>query len=371
MPLVSKRSRGSRGLLPEASHLQSSVRRRTRIEIRSRLIGQFLRYLRDAGVDVEALVRRVRLPATAIGQDETVVDIKTLQAFFDAAESATGDEWLGLHVSARIARGEHGLLEFIGRSAPTVRDALASIARHGTLLNDLITTTFGEEQGLGIFREKIRGVPLCVGRHGNEYFVAAMVRYVRGATSAPCIPSRVWLAHPPPRDVSELVTYLGTERIDFCSNENGLAFDAATLDLPLRSDDPELFALLDRQAESARRQLPTELPLVAELREKIREELGRGPTIESVASRLGVAPRTLQRRLGEHGTSFVAEVDAVREELARAYVADPRLRLAEVAFRLGYADERAFLRAFKRWTAETPKAFRARLGRAVGARAKG
>jgi AraC-like DNA-binding protein len=317
-------------------------------------------------VDVDDIVRRARLPATAIDEDVTVVDIKTLHAFFDAAERVTGDVWLGLNVSARMARGQHGLLEFIARSASTVRDALAAIARHSALLNDVIVTTFAVEKDLGIFKETIPGVPQCVGRHGNEYFVAAMIHYLRHGTSAPCIPERVWLAHAPPSDVSALARHLGTKNIEFCSNENGLAFHARTLDLPLGSVDPELFALLDRQAEQARRQRPTELPLVAELRDKIRAELARGATIERVASKLGTTPRTLQRRLGEHGTTFVAELDAVREELAKAYVADPRLALAEVAFRLGYADERAFLRAFKRWTRETPKAFRAR-GTSTGA----
>jgi AraC-like DNA-binding protein len=81
------------------------------------------------------------------------------------------------------------------------------------------------------------------------------------------------------------------------------------------------------------------------------------PNIEGVARALGTSPRTLQRRLLEEGTSFRDVVEEVRAELARRYLGE-RVALHDVAFRLGYAEVSAFLRAFKRWTGMTPTQFR-------------
>ena len=77
-----------------------------------------------------------------------------------------------------------------------------------------------------------------------------------------------------------------------------------------------------------------------------------------MAKQLHLSARTLQRRLAEHHTTFQDAVDAVRSELARQYLKDPRLGVSEVAFRLGYSDLSTFDRAFKRWTGMTPREFR-------------
>ena len=71
---------------------------------------------------------------------------------------------------------------------------------------------------------------------------------------------------------------------------------------------------------------------------------------------LGLSPRTLQRRLAEHGLT----VQCLVQESLRALAID-RLRTGTdwraAAIELGFADPRAFARAFKRWTRLTPSAF--------------
>ena len=89
--------------------------------------------------------------------------------------------------------------------------------------------------------------------------------------------------------------------------------------------------------------------LDAELRTRVEQVLGasgESPLPEVVARRLGMSVRTLQRRLGEEGTSFREIRDSVRLSRARRLLTEARLSISEVAERLGFADVSAFDNAF-------------------------
>jgi AraC-like DNA-binding protein len=107
---------------------------------------------------------------------------------------------------------------------------------------------------------------------------------------------------------------------------------------------------------AARHLAASALPLAA-VQRAIAGALAAGaPTTAALSRALGTTPRTLQRRLAERGLTVRCLVEEARRALAAA-----RLRAGEdwrgAGARLGYADARAFARAFKRWTAVTPAAF--------------
>ncbi len=107
----------------------------------------------------------------------------------------------------------------------------------------------------------------------------------------------------------------------------------------------------------ARAQTPGPLRLERVLR-IISARLTEGPVrLDEVAHALRLSPRTLQRRLESHGLTLQCLVEEAREGLAMAKVA-AGAPLSPIAFELGYGDVRAFLRAFKRWTGQTPTAYR-------------
>jgi AraC-like DNA-binding protein len=85
--------------------------------------------------------------------------------------------------------------------------------------------------------------------------------------------------------------------------------------------------------------------------------------MRAVAKELALSERTLQRRLAEEGTRFQDLLTEARRELAREYLANGHLEMADVAFLLGFDDQNSFYRAFRQWEGETPSRWRAlRLG---------
>ena len=116
--------------------------------------------------------------------------------------------------------------------------------------------------------------------------------------------------------------------------------------------------LLDH-ARTLHAKVPHEPEEIAKARQAIADALRCGePTLSHIAKHLALSPRTLQRRLGEHALRFADLLDATREGLARSYLNDRKISMAEVAYLLGYSEQSAFNRAFKRWTGVSPTQFR-------------
>ena len=77
-----------------------------------------------------------------------------------------------------------------------------------------------------------------------------------------------------------------------------------------------------------------------------------------VARSLQMSERTLQRRLREFGTTFKSILNEVRRDLTNSYIRDSKLSLTEISFMLGFAEISTFSRAYKRWTGQSPSAYR-------------
>ena len=80
----------------------------------------------------------------------------------------------------------------------------------------------------------------------------------------------------------------------------------------------------------------------------------------ALAANLGMSQRALQRQVKTHGFELRDLLDKAREANARRLLDQPGLSLSQIAHALGYTDDRAFRRAFKRWSGKTPAEYRKR-----------
>jgi AraC-like DNA-binding protein len=122
----------------------------------------------------------------------------------------------------------------------------------------------------------------------------------------------------------------------------------------MRHANDAFCAIFEQQVERALQRLPPRTSAFEGVRATARAALASGDcTVAGTARALGVSTRTLQRRLYAEGAAFGDIVDALRRELASAYL-DRGIPIPEVASLLGYADRTAFHRAFRRWTGSSP-----------------
>lgn len=376
-----KKGSAGRGAATVASSAVDSGPRDSRASpvTRTRSLRPLWRRLMASGCDVGALERRYELPATTGSDEEIVVTLHTLAQLHDEAAALLQDPALGVHLAIDHPPGTLGILEYTFRFAATAREACRQVARYVGLVNDLAQMAFeepstdelapGESAGVGHVRHWVAGHPLALGRHLNEYFMSLLVLRLRQFTGAAVVPRAVWFAHPRPADIRPLVEVFRCSSIEFGVEANGVSFDKATLDIRLPTVDKELSELLGKVAEEKLAALPQARDFTSHVRRVVRAGMqGAVPKMPEVAASFRMSERTFQRRLADEGTSYQGVVEAVRDELARLHVADSKLSFGEVAYLLGYAELSAFLRAFKRWTGQTPQAFRQQEAATQGAK---
>ncbi len=326
--------------------------------LRSQMVPVFLAVHRAAGGDVDALVRKLALPAGADAMREVDIPLRKLDELCQAAAAQAGDPNLGLHLAIRLPHGSYGLVEYIGRSAATVYHALERFIRYSSLLNDVVSFGLERRDDCATLTQRVPGHPLCVGRQAGEMFVALVVRYIREIAATDWNPVGIAFAHDAPADTSALTEFFRAP-LTFNAGENRVELPLSLLERPIVSGDPMLFGVLDAQAAQLLASRPKKADPLAKVREQIKRALDDGqPQLDGVARALRLSPRTLQRRLGDEGATFQQLVDEVREELARVHIKNPALALGEVAYLLGFSEMSSFTRAFRRWTGVTPSRWR-------------
>ncbi len=138
------------------------------------------------------------------------------------------------------------------------------------------------------------------------------------------------------------------------SDPSGLTFALDTVRQPLPAVNLDLAKENDRILKELDHLL-ADASLASRVRREVQRALPSGtPKATAVARELAMAPRTLQRKLHEEGTTFQDVSQAVRKELAQHYLHSGEHDLDTITFLTGFANRSAFSRAYKTWTGRSP-----------------
>lgn len=312
-----------------------------------------------SAVDGAALLRSIGLgPQDALDVSQMVA----ADAYYGMLEQIAGEmpdaHELPLRVGPLMRPDDYGALGLAWKSAPTIRHSLERVERYCRLWTDNLTYELREDEGgidfhLHRFGERRLGMRLS-----NEATLASATSLIRQTSATGFRPRAAYLKHAAPSVTSAHEQYFGCPVI-FGADKDALSISTEALAHPNHLGDDGisrfLLAHLDAQIDA----IVSEDPVEALLRREISRSLSEGvPRMEDIARRLAMSQRTLHRRLSEKGLSFKTQVDLTRRELAEKMLEQSSYSLSEVAFLTGFSEQSAFNRAFKRWTGETPAAYR-------------
>lgn len=310
------------------------------------------------GLDGDALLAEVGLDREQLVDPELRIPASSADALWQALAERTNDPDLALHAAERLPFGAYRVVDYLAANAPTLGGALERVAAYFPLIDPRARITIGEREGRHEVALVATRPGTAIRRQAAEYTLAALLLRTRAGIGLVFVPTRVCFSTAAPASTRELERVFGCP-LEFDAERHALEFADDDWTRVSPHADATLFEVLERHAAMLLATLPPASALVAELRRAITAELHAGePTLAQVGKRLGMSGRTLQRRLDDEQLRFGAVVDEIKAELAKARLEDRSLAICEVAFLLGFADQSAFNRAFKRWTGMTPGRWR-------------
>lgn len=142
--------------------------------------------------------------------------------------------------------------------------------------------------------------------------------------------------------------------IKFGQEEYSLILQDGVKDAPFATFDQKELTRVCSKFDMALNELLEPEHLIARTELQIRRSIESGsPSKASIAKALGTSERTLARDLKSNGTYFTEIKHRVLKDLAVAKI-NQGLPLIEVAHSLGYNDQAAFTRAYKKWFGSPP-----------------
>jgi AraC-like DNA-binding protein len=147
--------------------------------------------------------------------------------------------------------------------------------------------------------------------------------------------------------------------VAFDADCNRIVIRCTDADHPLPTGNRDVAAAHDRILVEQLARLE-KANIVARLRASLLERMSLGEfSEEDLASDLHMSRRSLQRRLAEADASYQSLVDDTRRDMALRYIEDPSKSATDITFLVGYSQQSAFTRAFRRWTGMSPSEYRA------------
>jgi AraC-like DNA-binding protein len=165
-------------------------------------------------------------------------------------------------------------------------------------------------------------------------------------------PLSVQFAHAPRADVAACEAVLGCPVV-FGQNCHGVSFAVDDLGLSLIQAGKALHAHLRVLADDMLASLP-QGSVSARVQQLIRKNPRWGK--ERIGDELGMSGRHLNRKLAAEAISFKGLREALLYDLAAQALRNGQA-VNGVGERLGFSDEGAFSRAFRRWSGQTPAQF--------------
>jgi AraC-like DNA-binding protein len=312
----------------------------------------------NAGLDLGEVASLIGVDPETLADPDARVSAELTYRAWDRVAERLGDPHFGLHAAEAVQGALFDAYDFAVTSATTMRDGLENMMQHLRLQHDgaeIRLAVQGGEARVWVVFHSTSQVP----RHFCEFAVAVWLLRARSLLDRPFAPTRVCFRHAAPADPAEHDRVLGARSV-FAAAEDCVVFDAAYLAAPLRTANPALSKLMNGYLDERHGRVP-ERPRVeeqarAEIERALRE--GHPPSVASVAAVMSLSVRSLQRALGDAGTSFQELLDEARRVLALRWIEDRARSLKQISNDLGFGQSPAFTRAFRRWTGRSPSAYR-------------
>lgn len=359
--------------------LQSALHAVTKPLILAAAASGVERAITAAGVNSHRVFELANIDPHRIADPSLRLELIDYCRLFDFAARKTGDDFFGARFGQGFTPAHFSTVGKLVVSAPSVRDALSSLAQNYRWIQENSNLQFVVRGDFASLEYQICDARISRKHQDAELTIAALCGLIRHFLGPGWKPLEIHFEHGRAGSRQDYQKTFGETVFD--QNTNALLIDSRSLDLPMPQRDPgtfaevralihHLLASVDSEGDG-RSDVDGKLGLLAHV---IESQCKKGDaSISAVARRIGLTVYGLRRQLKECDLAYDELLLSVRQALAKRYVENSDYDLTTIALTLGYSELSAFSRAFKHWHGQSPSAVRSQfsdswISRAANAR---
>ncbi len=269
------------------------------------------------------------------------------------------DPDLGLHLG-EVFDYVMDAMHVITFNSPTLGEALTNFCKYYPLMHDLCIPVFSEKGSTASLSLELQYQITDMNelRQFIEGHFAYYINLLTRLTGEEISLDSVQFIHASPTDTKEHDRIFKIPVL-FNQPENKMTFNKKYLDLPVLVANAEILDTLKSYAEKLQKKIYREDLFSGEVETAIIQNLLSGKTdIETISGQFAMSKRSLQIKLNKEGVTYQDILDKVKREHAIQLLEQSPIPIIDITFLLGYSEQSAFNRAFKKWTGFTPGEYR-------------
>ena len=312
--------------------------------------------LRELGLDPDPLIRAVGLHPRVFEDSTNVVPIAALARLYTLCVARTRCPHFGLLVGRRATILSMDLIGRLMQHSATVGAALEGFVSNLGVRDRAVVASLTSSDGMALLTFAIHWPQTESVEQITDASLAIAANALRSLCGSEWRPTEVLVPRMTPSDPEAYRRHFQAP-VRFNQESATLVFPADDLKRRVAGADPMLRAMLEDRLRQLRADAGADFS--DDIRRLLRTRLmGARFSAEDMADLLSMHRRTLSRHLKGSGRGYRVLTNEIRFEIARQLLEDTEISLGEIAAALGYSEASAFTRAFRRWSGQTPTAWR-------------
>lgn len=313
--------------------------------------------IEDRGLAPEHLCRGLGFTYKSLRDRDMLLSYHQIRSLILRAKALLNDPAMGLAAGMRQTPVSWGLPGLAMLTCETFGEAISYGLAHQSEAGAMMHHVFDEHRREVSIELRPRVFDLEIEPYLVEEALAGALNVSRCMVGPDIQPLRVAFAFPRPGPQEPYVRFFRCP-VDFDTGCSRMTLDARWLATRLPGYDRITCGLLRQQLDTLLPRPVGRTDLVESIATRIRVGGEVPPRQGELARQVNLSERTLRRRLGAQSAGYRSLRDAALYERAKDLLRNSGMTVAEVAEVVGYADAQAFRRAFRRWSGESPSAFR-------------
>lgn len=324
--------------------------------VRALLAKPYLDALEARGIPLGPVLSKSGLQRIDLSEAFAQIPLTSFLTFTHQVADALGNPCAGLSIGAAQRADLGPIARHLFTLAQSLREAISIFCEAVIGFQEQTNVRLTSSGRNWCIDYRIENVDIELARHDTEYSLAMLCRLIRRRVGDDWKPIEIHFEHHSPPHTQQMYERLFQSRVLFGQPINRILMPPDHLDDCVPYLGGTIVDLLQQHLYALRHDMEQSRTVSHRVSQLISKHLGSEDFgVATIAPKMNMSVRTMQRKLAEEGTSFKQLVRRQRQRLATTLIRSGKATtMAEIAATLGYADQTAWSRAFKSWVGIPP-----------------